>query len=99
MKAKLLLKVDNSKAWILISNIIFSSTSLTKMQTRLNKDMKKRKREENTFSNLPSQESFTSVKKMKQDHSDLTLSRYNFCSPVLYIHNILLYLFRNLPPY
>ncbi|XP_057349883.1 bromodomain adjacent to zinc finger domain protein 2B-like [Manis pentadactyla] len=73
--------------------------SLTKMQTRLNKDMKKRKIEENTFTNLPNQESFNSVKKRKQDHSDLTLSRYNFCSPVLYIHNIPLYLFRNLPPY
>ncbi|XP_057349894.1 bromodomain adjacent to zinc finger domain protein 2B-like [Manis pentadactyla] len=73
--------------------------SLTKMQTRLNKDMKKRKIEENTFTNLPNQESFHSVKKRKQDHSDLTLSRYNFCSPVLYIHNIPLYLFRNLPPY
>ncbi|XP_057349891.1 bromodomain adjacent to zinc finger domain protein 2B-like [Manis pentadactyla] len=48
--------------------------SLTKMQTRLNKDMKKRKIEENTFTNLPNQESFHSVKKRKQDHSDLTLS-------------------------
>ncbi|XP_057350111.1 bromodomain adjacent to zinc finger domain protein 2B-like [Manis pentadactyla] len=48
--------------------------SLTKMQTRLNKDMKKRKIEENTFTNLPNQESFNSVKKRKQDHSDLTLS-------------------------
>ncbi|KAI5936189.1 Bromodomain adjacent to zinc finger domain protein 2B [Manis javanica] len=61
------LKQDNS-------DLTLGSTSLTKMQTRLNKDMKKRKREENTFSNLPNQESFNSVKKMKQDHSDLTLS-------------------------
>ncbi|XP_073080135.1 bromodomain adjacent to zinc finger domain protein 2B-like isoform X2 [Manis javanica] len=56
------------------SDLTLGSTSLTKMQTRLNKDMKKRKREENTFSNLPNQESFNSVKKMKQDHSDVTLS-------------------------
>ncbi|XP_073080425.1 bromodomain adjacent to zinc finger domain protein 2B-like [Manis javanica] len=61
------LKQDNS-------DLTLGSTSLTKMQTRLNKDMKKRKREENTFSNLPNQQSFNSVKKMKQDHSDLTLS-------------------------
>ncbi|XP_073081270.1 bromodomain adjacent to zinc finger domain protein 2B-like [Manis javanica] len=61
------LKQDNS-------DLMLGSTSLTKMQTRLNKDMKKRKREENTFSNLPNQQSFNSVKKMKQDHSDLTLS-------------------------
>ncbi|KAI5932943.1 Bromodomain adjacent to zinc finger domain protein 2B [Manis javanica] len=61
------LKQDNS-------DLTLGSTSLTKMQTRLNKDMKKRKREENTFSNLPNQQSFNSVKKMRQDHSDLTLS-------------------------
>ncbi|XP_073080994.1 bromodomain adjacent to zinc finger domain protein 2B-like [Manis javanica] len=61
------LKQDNS-------DLTLGSTSLTKMQTRLNKDMKKREREENTFSNLPNQQSFNSVKKMKQDHSDLTLS-------------------------
>ncbi|XP_057349919.1 bromodomain adjacent to zinc finger domain protein 2B-like [Manis pentadactyla] len=61
------LKQDNS-------DLTLGSTSPTKMQTRLNKDMKKRKIEENTFSNLPNQESFNSVKKMKQDHSDLTLS-------------------------
>ena len=33
MKAKLLLKVHNSKAWILISNITFSSMILTEMET------------------------------------------------------------------
>ena len=32
MKAKLLLKIDNSKAWILISNIIFSSMILTEIE-------------------------------------------------------------------
>ncbi|XP_057349899.1 bromodomain adjacent to zinc finger domain protein 2B-like [Manis pentadactyla] len=55
--------------------------SLTKMQTRLNKDMKKRKIEENTFTNLPNQESFHSVKKRKQDHSDLTLSSHEDARP------------------
>uniref|UniRef100_A0A8C9I674 Bromodomain adjacent to zinc finger domain 2B n=1 Tax=Piliocolobus tephrosceles TaxID=591936 RepID=A0A8C9I674_9PRIM len=53
------------------------SASTSSSLKRGNKDLKKRKMEENTSINLSKQESFTSVKKPKRDDSkDLALCRY-----------------------
>ncbi|KAI5932853.1 Bromodomain adjacent to zinc finger domain protein 2B [Manis javanica] len=63
------LKQDDSKDPTLCSTI------LTEMETRLSKDMRKRKMEENTSCDLPKQESFSSKKLKHDDSNDLTLCR------------------------
>lgn len=55
------------------------SASTSSSLKRGNKDLKKRKMEENTSINLSKQESFTSIKKPKRDDAkDLALCRYYF---------------------
>ncbi|KAI5183488.1 Bromodomain Adjacent To Zinc Finger Domain Protein 2B [Manis pentadactyla] len=66
------LKQDDSK------DLTLCSTILTKMETCLSKDMRKRKMEENTSCDLPKQESFSSKKLKHDDSKDLTL-----CSMIL----------------